>query len=68
MASYTFSKALGSADNDGAAVSAFFAPRSRNYGPLSFDRTQVASLSYYWALPKPSEYFHVRLLRITVDN
>jgi len=68
MASYTFSKALGSADNDGAAVSAFFAPRSRNYGPLSFDRTHVASLSYYWALPKPGEYFHVRLLRITADN
>ena len=68
MASYTFSKALGSADNDGAAVSAFFAPRSRNYGPLSFDRSQVASVSYYWALPKPGEHFQIRLLRITADN
>lgn len=68
LASYTFSKALGSADNDSATVSAFFAPRSRNYGPLSFDRAQVASLSYYWALPKPGEHFQIRLLRITTDN
>ena len=59
---------LGSADNDGATVSSFFAPRSRNYGPLSFDRTHVASLSYYYALPKPGARFHVRLLHIVADN
>ena len=68
LGSYTFSKALGSADSDGAVVSAFFAPRLRNYGPLSFDRTQVASFSYYYALPKPGERLHLRLLRITADN
>jgi len=67
-ASYTFSKVLGSADTDGATVSAFFPPRSRNYGPLSFDRTHVASISYYYALPKPGERLRSRLLRVAGDN
>lgn len=46
-ASYTFSKALGV-----TSKSPYFAPRSRNYGPLDWDRTQVFVASYSYDLPK----------------
>ena len=40
--SYTFSKVLGTADQDAARESPFFAPRSRNYN--TFNHTQFSSL------------------------
>jgi hypothetical protein len=66
--SYTFSKALGTADQDSAKVSAFFPPRSRNYGPLSFDRSQVAAVFYTYALPRPGRALQFRPLSIVADH
>jgi hypothetical protein len=50
--SYTFSKALDTADSYSNAVDPFLDPRHRNYGPAGFDRPQVFSANYRWALPK----------------
>jgi hypothetical protein len=47
----TFSKNLGVGWD--AVASPFFAPRQRNYGLLSIDRTHVFSMRYNWRLPKP---------------
>lgn len=50
-ASYTFSKALGTAPTDGFTVSPFFAPRSWNYGVLNYDRTHGVAINYNWTMP-----------------
>lgn len=49
---YTFSRALGTASADGDTLSPYFPARSRNYGPLSFDRTNVLVFNYMYDLPK----------------
>jgi hypothetical protein len=49
---YTYSKALGVASSDTQSVSPYFATRARNYGPLSFDRSQVFVVNYMYDLPK----------------
>jgi hypothetical protein len=49
---YTFSKALGITSSDGESISPYFSPRSRNYGPLSFDRTHNLVINYIYDLPK----------------
>ena len=67
-AAYTFSKALGTASTDTANVSPFFAPRDRNYGPLNFDRTHVASLRYTYRLPNPAQALQMRPLGWVTDN
>jgi hypothetical protein len=65
---YTFSKVLGSANSDTATVEPFLPPRTRNYGPLSYDRNHVASIRYFWMLPKPGKYFGIRPLGILTDG
>jgi len=65
---YTFSKALGTANDLYGTVSPFFAPRTRNYGPLGFDRTQVLTLRYNYRLPKPGQYFRQPILGIVADH
>jgi len=50
--SYTFSKALGEANSETGAVSAYFSPRQRNYQPLSFNRAQVLAINYAYDLPR----------------
>jgi hypothetical protein len=50
-AAYTWSKALGVADAYNDSVSPYFDPRSRDYGPMAFDRTHVFSLNYIYDLP-----------------
>lgn len=67
-ASYTFSKALGSAATDTTNVSAFFAPRDRNYGPLGFDRTHVLALRYSYRLPSAGRATGIRPLGWVTDN
>jgi hypothetical protein len=49
---YTYSKALGVASADGTIVSSYFNVRSRDYGPLSFDRRQTLVFHYSYDLPK----------------
>jgi len=54
-ASYTFSKALGNNAGDFDAVSPYFSMRTRNYGPLSYDRTNVLAINYAWDIPSPNK-------------
>ena len=67
-AAYTFSKALGTASSDGAAVSAYFPMRSYNYGPLTFNRTQTMSINYLYDIPRLGQKFGVKPLGWVVDN
>lgn len=52
--SYTFSKVLDESDGYSSSVDPFYNPRTWNYGPAGFDRTQVFSGRYTWDLPKVS--------------
>jgi hypothetical protein len=60
-AAYTFSKALGIRSGIGgnqAVASEYLFPnnyRDVNYGVLSYDRTHVATTSYSWIIPGPTE-------------
>ncbi len=65
---YTFSKTLGAAASEYAAVSPFFNPRQRNYGPLPWDMRHVLSMRYTWILPKPGKHLHWRAVRMTMDG
>jgi hypothetical protein len=65
---YTFSKLLGTASTWNAAQSPFFDPRTRNYGVLTYDRTQVLTLQYVYRLPQPGQHFHQRFLRVLTDH
>ncbi len=49
---YTFSKTLGIVGTDYSAISPYFSPRQRNYGPLAWHRPHVFVLNYIWDLPK----------------
>mgnify|MGYP000920410288 CR=1 FL=1 len=66
--SYTYSKALGVADGDTSGLSPYFNIRSRNYGPLGFDRPQVFNLNYVYDLPKVAERMGVKPLRWVTDD
>ncbi|MDZ4798005.1 MAG: hypothetical protein SGI92_07575 [Bryobacteraceae bacterium] len=66
--SYTFSKALGTASSDTSNVDAFLGPRSRNYGPLSYDRTHNANLRYSYAVPKLGKRLNMRTLGLVTDG
>lgn len=52
-ASYTFSKDLGVASAYSSTISSYFNARHYNYGPLSYDRSQVFKLNYSYDLPDP---------------
>jgi hypothetical protein len=67
-ASYTFSKALDTADAYSSAVDPFLDPRSRNYGPANFNRYQVFTGNFYYELPKPGKALGIRPLRWVADN
>jgi hypothetical protein len=66
--SYTFSKVLDTADSYGNAVDPFLDPRSRNYGPAGFNRAQVFTANFYYALPKPGKATGIRPLSWVADN
>ncbi|MDP2999481.1 MAG: carboxypeptidase regulatory-like domain-containing protein [Bryobacterales bacterium] len=66
--SYSFSKALGTASTNTTTVSAFHPARRRNYGPLSYDLTHVASLRYTWTLPKPGKRYGLKALGLVADG
>jgi hypothetical protein len=65
---YTFSKVLGAASTDTTTVSSFFDPRERNYGPLTYDRTHVASVRAYWQIPRPGKKLGNRRLGTFTDG
>ena len=66
--SYTFSKALDTADAYSSAVDPFLDPRSRNYGPAGFNRTQVFTASYHYSLPKLGKMTGSKALGWLTDN
>lgn len=66
--SYSYSKALGTASTNTTTVSPFFDPRSRNYGPLSYDLRHVLSARFSWRLGSPSKRFGVRYLGTVSDG
>jgi len=53
--SYTFGKVLDTSDSYSQAVDPFLDPRSRNYGPAAYDRSQVFTSNFYYLLPKPRQ-------------
>ena len=67
-ASYTFSKALGSASTDGEGISSYFSPRVWNYGPLNFNRTQTMSIHYLYELPRLGAKLGWKPAAILLDN
>ncbi|HUS08524.1 MAG TPA: carboxypeptidase regulatory-like domain-containing protein [Bryobacteraceae bacterium] len=50
--SYSWAKALGTADSDTSLVSSYFPARAWNYGPPSYDRTHTLVVNYLYELPK----------------
>lgn len=66
--SYTYSKALDTADSYSNQIDAFVSPKSRNYGPAGFDRRQVFSSNFYMDLPKPGRALQFRALAILTDG
>jgi hypothetical protein len=66
--SYSYSKALGTASTNTATVSPFFDPRSRNYGPLSYDLRHVLSVRFSWRLGSPAKRYGVRYLGSVSDG
>ena len=52
---YTYSKALGVASNDTDVLNPLNFKKA-NYGPLGFDRTQVAVVNYIYNLPKGASH------------
>jgi hypothetical protein len=67
-AAYTWAKALGVANTYDGAVSPYFNPRGRNYGPLNFDRTHTLSLNYMYTLPKPGKSLGNGVLGVIADD
>jgi hypothetical protein len=65
--SYTFSKTLGVANSYGSLVSSYFSPRRWNYGPLSFDRSQVFTVDYQYGLPNPGARLNNAVLKAVAD-
>jgi hypothetical protein len=51
-AAFTKGKALGVSNAYTGAVSPYFTPRRRDYGPLNFDRSHMLSINYTWDVPR----------------
>jgi hypothetical protein len=67
-AAFTWSKSLGVANAYNGAVSPYFAPRQRNYGPLDFDRTYILSLNYTYDLPNLGARMRNRYIGAITDR
>ena len=67
-ANYTWSKALDASDSYSSGVDPFLPSRSRNYGPAGFNRAQVLTSTFYYAIPKPGRKTGIRPLGWVADN
>ena len=65
---YTWSKALDFVDTIGATVNPVLNPRSRNYGPSGFDRTQILTFNYVYNLPELSKHWNNAFTRTGFDG
>src|SRR5262249_5339407 len=74
--SYTWSKTLGTQSSswgnggatDNGPVATYRPWRGWNYGPASFDETQMLVVNYVWDLPKLSKYANNVVVRSVFDN
>jgi hypothetical protein len=66
--SYTWSKVLNVADTPSSAVNPVLDYNSRNYGPAVFDRRQVLTVNYVYALPPVSKYWNNAASRRLFDG
>jgi hypothetical protein len=66
--SYTFSKALSTADSYSSSIDPFYSPRERNYGPVGYDRSHLLSARYSWTLPKLSKGIKFRPAQWVLDG
>jgi hypothetical protein len=67
-ASYTWSKAMGYTDADKSAVVSEVSRKEFNYGPSTYDRTHVVSISYLYDLPKVSRLWNHVVARKALDG
>jgi len=75
-AAYTYSKVMGTEASswggggsiDGGPVATYRPWRIWNYGPASFDQTQMLAINYVWDLPKASKHLDNVLVRAVFDN
>jgi hypothetical protein len=65
---YSFSKVLGIASTDTTTVSAFFDPRHRDYGVLTYDRPHVLTLRYNYRLPDVSRRLGWKAAGVMADG
>lgn len=66
--SYTYAKTLGVGSSDTESISPYFPSRQRNYGPLSFDRSQTLVLNYSYDLPKLGAKLDFKPVAWVLDN
>jgi hypothetical protein len=66
--SYTFSKALDTADSYGSVADPILSVRSRNYGPAGFNKTHVFTATIYYQMPKPGKMTGNKPLGWVADN
>jgi hypothetical protein len=66
--SWTWSKAMAFADDDGSGVANFVPIRVWNYGKAGYDRTHNLVVNYLWDLPKASQHWNNPLTRAVLDN
>jgi hypothetical protein len=66
--SFTWSKSLGVSNTYNGAVSPYFAPRQRDYGPLNFDRKYILALNYTYDLPNLGQRMRNRLVGLITDR
>ncbi|MEK7409339.1 MAG: carboxypeptidase regulatory-like domain-containing protein [Acidobacteriota bacterium] len=65
---YTWSKALGIANSYNDSSTSYFDFRKWEYGPLSFDRSQVFTLNYIWDIPKLGQRLGAKVVGAVTDN
>ncbi len=66
--SYTWSKTLTVASGDNGGLSSYFATRSWNYGPASFDQPHTFVLNYTYDIPKVGTKTGFRPAKWVLDN
>ncbi|MEK7407674.1 MAG: Plug domain-containing protein [Acidobacteriota bacterium] len=62
-AAYTWSRTLGI-----SGYSVYFTPRSRNYGPLGFDRSRMLAINYVYELPQLGKRLDSNALAAVLDG
>ncbi|PYV92693.1 MAG: hypothetical protein DMG05_03765 [Acidobacteria bacterium] len=66
--SYTWSKTMNTGANDTDGLATYRPWRVWNYGPSSFDQTQMLVVNYVWDLPKLSKFANNAVVRGVFDN